>query len=124
MGPIAPKFKLFPYVWARCIPIAIVAFVITFSAGKTMSVKYGYTVDPNQEMIALGVTNVWGGIFHCLPTSSSLSRAALMDTAGGKTFVSFNSSNQRLSYITMTFKRSLFYVFCSHNNVILLYIFH
>jgi MFS superfamily sulfate permease-like transporter len=61
--------------------------VTTLSAGKTYSAKYGYHLDPNQELIALGVTNIWGGIFQCLPSSSSLPRVALMDTSGGKTQV-------------------------------------
>ncbi len=60
----------------------------TLAAGRIYSAKHGYKLDPNQEMIALGVTNIWGGIFQCMPASSSLPRAALMDTSGGKTQVS------------------------------------
>jgi len=68
--------------------------VTTLAAGKTYSAKHGYKLDPNQEMIALGVTNVWGGIFQCMPSASSLPRAALMDTSGGKTQVS--TTNYRI----------------------------
>ncbi len=60
----------------------------TLAAGRIYSAKHGYKLDPNQEMVALGVTNIWGGIFQCMPASSSLPRAALMDTSGGKTQVS------------------------------------
>jgi len=69
--------------------------VTTLAAGKTYSAKYGYKLDPNQEMIALGVTNTWGGIFQCMPSAASLPRAALMDTSGGKTQVS--STNYTLT---------------------------
>ncbi len=87
-APVAPKFKLFSLIWARCIPVATVAYVTTLSTGKTFGAKYGYKLDPNQEMVALGVTNIFAGIFQSLPAASSLPRAALMDNAGGKTQVS------------------------------------
>ncbi len=66
----------------------------TLAAGKIYSAKHGYRLDPNQEMVALGVTNIWGGIFQCLPAASSLPRAALMDTSGGKTQVSLKNDTQ------------------------------
>ncbi len=72
----------------------------TLAAGKTYSAKHGYHLDPNQEMVALGVANVWGGVFQCMPASSSLPRAALMDTAGGKTQVSLK--NDIFSHLTHT----------------------
>jgi SulP family sulfate permease len=40
--------------------------------------------DANQELVALGVANVGSGLFHGFPVSSSGSRTALADAAGGR----------------------------------------
>jgi SulP family sulfate permease len=40
--------------------------------------------DANQELIALGAANVGAGLFHGFPVSSSGSRTALADAAGGR----------------------------------------
>ena len=42
-------------------------------------------VDSNQELVALGVANVGAGVLHGFPVSSSGSRTALADAAGGRT---------------------------------------
>ncbi|TXS79000.1 sulfate permease [Streptomyces sp. me109] len=42
-------------------------------------------LDPNQELLALGAANLGAGVLHGLPVSSSASRTALADTAGGRT---------------------------------------
>ncbi|MER6443429.1 sulfate permease [Streptomyces sp. NPDC001185] len=41
--------------------------------------------DPNQELLALGAANLGAGVLHGLPVSSSASRTALADSAGGRT---------------------------------------
>lgn len=47
-----------------------------------------HTVRPNQEMIALGVSKIAGSFFQALPTSSSFTRSAVNNEAGGKTGIS------------------------------------
>ena len=45
----------------------------------------GQRIDANQELVALGVANVGAGLFHGFPVSSSGSRTALAEAAGGRT---------------------------------------
>ncbi|WP_431678371.1 SulP family inorganic anion transporter [Kitasatospora sp. KL5] len=47
----------------------------------------GSRLDANQELLALGAANVGSGVLHGFPVSSSASRTALAQSAGGRTQV-------------------------------------
>jgi MFS superfamily sulfate permease-like transporter len=40
-----------------------------------------------QEAFALGVSNIVGAFFNCVPSAGSLSRSSLQESSGGKTQV-------------------------------------
>ncbi|XP_054156044.1 solute carrier family 26 member 6-like isoform X2 [Oppia nitens] len=84
-SPLQPRWSLIPKLWLRCIPLAIVAYAITYSTGKTFATKHNYEISSNQELLAIGTTNVFSSFFSCLPTAASLSRSAVQETVGGKT---------------------------------------
>lgn len=44
-----------------------------------------YKVNPNQELIAIGVTNTIGSVFHAYPATGSFSRSALQSKSGVRT---------------------------------------
>jgi solute carrier family 26 (sodium-independent sulfate anion transporter), member 11 len=44
-----------------------------------------YKIDPNQELIAIGVTNTIGSVFHAFPATGSFSRSALQHKSGVRT---------------------------------------
>jgi MFS superfamily sulfate permease-like transporter len=83
--PSLPQWYLIKALWLRCIPLAIVAYAITYSTGKTFATKHNYEIDSNQELIAIGTTNTISSFFSCLPTAASLSRSAVQESVGGKT---------------------------------------
>jgi len=83
--PILPNMSLLPKVFADSVPVAIVAFVIGQGLGSLFGAKYGYTVPPNQEMIAQGASNILGSFFSCLPMAGSLSRSLVQEASGCKT---------------------------------------
>lgn len=83
--PKVPTMDIFRRVWMRSIPLALVGYVITLSVGQFYGGKHGYTVNPNQELIALGACNLLGSCFGCLPSAASLPRSAIQENAGGKT---------------------------------------
>jgi high affinity sulfate transporter 1 len=66
----------------------IVSFVETMSMGRMFQHKYGYKVDAEQELVALGGTNVVVGFFQGFPVSGSFSRTLLNDHIGAKTQLS------------------------------------
>jgi len=49
--------------------------------------KHGYTVDPNQELLAQGASNVLGSLFQCIPIAGSLSRSAVQEASGCKSML-------------------------------------
>jgi sulfate permease, SulP family len=71
------------------------AFAITFfilsealGVGYSLSSKYGYDIDANQELIALGVSNVAAACLGGLVSGCSVSSTAVNDRAGAKSQVS------------------------------------
>lgn len=67
--------------------ISLVAFADTSVLSRTFAARAGYKVDPNQEMVALGIANTFTGIFQGFPISSSASRTPVAQSAGAKTQV-------------------------------------
>jgi MFS superfamily sulfate permease-like transporter len=67
------------------IAIAVVSFADTSVLSRTYAARSGAYVDPNQEMIGLGVANVAAGFFQGFSISSSTSRTPVAESAGSKT---------------------------------------
>jgi high affinity sulfate transporter 1 len=65
--------------------VAMVAFADTSVLSRTYAAKTRTHVDPNQEMIGLGVANLAAGLFQGFPISSSSSRTPVAEAAGSKT---------------------------------------
>lgn len=72
-------------------PAAVAIAFLAFSDGillaQTFADKNRYEVDPNQELVALGASNLAAGLLQGFPVSASQSRSAVVDAAGGKTQV-------------------------------------
>jgi sodium-independent sulfate anion transporter 11 len=45
----------------------------------------GYKINPNQELIAIGVTNTIGTVFNAYPATGSFSRSAIKSKSGVRT---------------------------------------
>jgi sulfate permease, SulP family len=69
---------------------AIVLFVVseTLGVGHSLGRQYGYDIDPNQELIALGVANITSSCLGGLVSGCSMSSTAVNDRAGAKSQVS------------------------------------
>ncbi len=65
--------------------VALVAFADTSVLSRTYAARTKTTVDPNQEMIALGGANLAAGFFQGFPISSSSSRTPVAEAAGART---------------------------------------
>lgn len=64
--------------------IAIIAYSDNVLTARAFADRHGERVDPNQEMVALGASNVAASLFHGFPLSSSGSRTALADSSGAR----------------------------------------
>ncbi|KAJ1737725.1 hypothetical protein LPJ72_000194 [Coemansia sp. Benny D160-2] len=68
------------------IPSAIIVLVIEhISISKSFGRVNNYTINPNQELIAIGVTNIFGPFFGAYPATGSFSRTAIKSKAGVRT---------------------------------------
>jgi high affinity sulfate transporter 1 len=65
--------------------VALVAFADTSVLSRTYAARLRTPVDPNQEMVGLGLANVAAGFFQGFPISSSSSRTPVAEAAGAKT---------------------------------------
>ncbi|GLD48060.1 chloride anion exchanger-like protein [Lates japonicus] len=84
-SPMAPNVEVFQESAVEAFPIAIVGFAVAFSVAKVYSIKHDYTIDGNQELIAFGVSNIFGASFRSFAASTALSRTAVQESSGGKT---------------------------------------
>jgi SulP family sulfate permease len=70
------------------ITLALVAFMEAYSVAKTIEEKHDYKIDANQELRALGLSNIIGSMFQSYPTTGGFSRSAVNDQAGATTAMS------------------------------------
>ncbi|XP_072518465.1 sulfate anion transporter 1 [Salminus brasiliensis] len=86
--PQVPSFDLMPRIALDAIPLAVISFAFTVSLSEMFAKKNGYTVRPNQEMLAIGFCNIIPSFFHCFTTSAALAKTMVKDSTGCQTQVS------------------------------------
>lgn len=97
--------ELFP----AAITLVMIGYLEIISIGKTLEAKQeAYRIRPNQELIALGLSNMVGSLFKSYPITSSFSRSAINQEAGGKTGISAFVS-VIMVIITLLFFTPVFY---------------
>lgn len=99
--PVFPDASIFGQVIGDGFALAVVGYGIAISLGRIFALKYGYKVDSNQELIALGLSNSIGGIFQCFSVSCSMSRTMVQESTGGKTQVAGALSAVVILFITL-----------------------
>src|SRR5262249_49379791 len=67
--------------------VALVSFADTSVLSRVYAARMRTPVDPNQEMVGLGVANLATGFFQGMPISSSSSRTPVAEAAGARTQV-------------------------------------
>lgn len=91
------------------ITIALIAFMEAISVGKAIQAKHkNFEIDPNQELIALGLANIVGSFFKSFNVTGGFSRSAVNDEAGAKTGMA-GVISAALIILTLLFLTPLFY---------------
>lgn len=76
----------FEQLWAIALALALVGYLEAISIGKALEEKSREeTIKPNQELIALGASNMIGSLFQGYPVTASFSRSAINHDSGAKT---------------------------------------
>jgi MFS superfamily sulfate permease-like transporter len=95
-SPSLPAFADIPDLLLPAVGILVVGYTDTVLTGRSfaklageasgsVAKRTGGDVDANQELLALGASNLGAGILRGFPVSSSASRTALGDAAGSRT---------------------------------------
>jgi MFS superfamily sulfate permease-like transporter len=82
--PWISRADIVPVVIGGC-AVALVSFADTSVLSRVYAARTKTYVDPNQEMVGLGVANLAGGLFQGFPISSSSSRTPVAEAAGAQT---------------------------------------
>ncbi|MGW5923040.1 SulP family inorganic anion transporter [Nocardia fluminea] len=68
--------------------VLLIGFAEGLGAAKTYAAKAGYPIDPNRELLGLGVANLGSGLSAGMVVNGSLSKTAVNGGAGAKTQLS------------------------------------
>jgi high affinity sulfate transporter 1 len=89
-GLALPKFPAVPWqdigmLLTGAFALTLVSFAQSIGPAQNLARKHGYAIDPNNELIGLGMASVGAGLFQGFAVSSSLSKTAAADAAGANT---------------------------------------
>lgn len=92
-GLAAPRWPSITWhQWGMLLPgafgIALVSFAEALGPARAFASKHHHPIDPNQELVGLGASNIGAGFFQGFPIGSSLSKSAANDRAGAQTQMS------------------------------------
>jgi len=82
-----PDLSLIEQLWPAALGIALMSFVETAAAGRAFIHKGESTPDANRELVATGMANIAGSLFHIMPSGGGTSQTAVNDSAGAKSQV-------------------------------------
>lgn len=111
-----PDFQPPQFQWDKigqlmpiAITVALYGFMESVSIAKTVEEKHPeYELDADQELRALGLSNILGSFFQSFSVSGSFSRTAVNDQAGAKTGMSLIFSTLIIAGVLL-FLTPLFY---------------
>jgi SulP family sulfate permease len=106
--PFGPRrLHLLPELAGTAIAISILGMLEAVSITKGLAAKSGQKIEPNQELIGMGVANIACSFFGAVPGSSSFARSAVNFQSGAKTQMSSMMSSvvvlAVLAYVTPVF---------------------
>lgn len=99
--------KLIPFAFI----IALVAYVQSFAIAKTFAMQgKDEGLDPNQELFALGASNLISAFFFCFPSTGSLTKSAVNYDAGSKTGFSSLFAGAVIGLVLLFFTAYFYYL--------------
>uniref|UniRef100_A0A8D3C0Q8 Solute carrier family 26 member 10 n=1 Tax=Scophthalmus maximus TaxID=52904 RepID=A0A8D3C0Q8_SCOMX len=86
--PQMPAVKTFPDIAGDTVAITFVGYAVSVSLAMIYADKHGYSIHPNQELLAHGISNTVSSFFTCFPSSATLATTNILESAGGYTQLS------------------------------------
>lgn len=111
-----PSFQLHNFswdkvteIWPIALTLALIGYLETISIGKALEERNKEeTMDPNQELVALGAANMVGSFFQSYLATSSFSRSAINHEAGARSPIA-SVISVLMVVLTLLFLTPLFY---------------
>lgn len=105
----AVSFATIKLLLPTALAISFMSYIASYAVAKTIRNQHkNYKISANQELIALGLSNIVGAFFLSFPVTGGFSRSAVNDEAGAKTGVALVVS-AIVIIITLLFLTHLFY---------------
>ncbi|XP_028654495.1 solute carrier family 26 member 10 [Erpetoichthys calabaricus] len=83
-----PALDKIPSIAGDTVAITFVGYAVSVSLAMIYADKHGYTIHPNQELLAHGISNMVSSLFTCFPSSATLATTNILESAGGHTQLS------------------------------------
>lgn len=106
----ADTARLIPEITSIAVAAAILGMLESVSVAKSLAAKTGQPIDPNQELIGMGVGNLVGSGFGATPGSASFLRSAANLQSGGRTQWSIVASGVFVLLIVVAISPVLAYI--------------
>ncbi|MFD2792213.1 SulP family inorganic anion transporter [Promicromonospora vindobonensis] len=87
--------------------LMLVGFAEGLGAAKTYAASRGYDVDPNRELVGLGISNLGSGVLSGMVVNGSLSKTAVNASAGARSQISALTA-AALTVLTLLFLTGIF----------------
>ncbi|KAM9785530.1 solute carrier family 26 member 10 [Neosynchiropus ocellatus] len=86
--PRLPALRVLPDIAGDTVAITFVGYAVSVSLAMIYADKHGYSIHPNQELLAHGISNTVSSFFTCFPSSATLATTNILESAGGHTQLS------------------------------------
>ncbi|MFI5337442.1 MAG: SulP family inorganic anion transporter [Opitutales bacterium] len=84
----ASNWEIFQDLFKTAVAIAILGLLEAAAITKSLAAKSGQKIEPNQELVGMGLANIACGLFGGVPGSSSFARSAVNYQSGAATQLS------------------------------------
>ncbi|MFY0605374.1 MAG: solute carrier family 26 protein [Cyclobacteriaceae bacterium] len=103
------SYQQFVELVPLALTLAVISFMESYSVSKSLeSKRHEYKVEANQELVALGLSNMGGAFFGSFPVAGGFSRSAVNFQSGARTPLA-NVISASLIIVTLLFLTSWFY---------------
>mmetsp|Transcript_84540 Transcript_84540/g.244370 ORF Transcript_84540/g.244370 Transcript_84540/m.244370 type:complete len:920 (-) Transcript_84540:192-2951(-) len=86
-GDLWMTWELFEKIKITAIFVALISYMESIAIAKALASQHNYEINPGQELLALGLTNLVGAAFSCYAVTGSFSRTAVANSSGAQTQV-------------------------------------
>ncbi|XP_010387974.1 testis anion transporter 1 isoform X2 [Rhinopithecus roxellana] len=82
--PVTPDFSLLPKIILQAISLSLVSSFLLIFLGKKIASLHNYSVNSNQDLIAIGLCNVVSSFFRSCVFTGAVARTIIQDKSGGR----------------------------------------